>query len=331
MFFSVIICCHNPNYTIFKKLLHAVINFSLVAPDHEVIIIDNNSSPALQTNIVVQSFLSSKQNATIITETKPGLTNARIAGIKASKGEWIIFFDDDNEPANNYLTEAKRVIDQHPKVGVWGPGNIDVNYEAQKNNNYLDNLKSIFQQRASAEICFDNNKIEGNICYPYGTGMILRKAILTVYINEVETNRLTMSDRKGSSLLSGGDTQMLYIGLRMGFYAGSAPSIKLTHHISPVKTKLVNILRLVYSVNAGQIKAYNEVFPSQPYALSEIKNSMLFKYLYIFIRQILRRPLKIKTALLDLSRHLGMAKAQLIANNKKNPLLLGFWESVIGF
>ena len=330
-FFSIVICTYNPDLEIFQRLLKAVLQFDKLSVQHEVIIIDNNSSPALQMNDAVQSFLSSKQNATIITETKPGLTNARIAGIKAAKCDWIIFFDDDNEPAADYLMCGTKAIELYPHVGAWEPGNIDVKYLCQKSNNYLDSIKAIFQQRESEEICFDNNKINGNICYPYGTGMIIRKEILTVYINEVEKNLLTMSDRKGSSLLSGGDSQMLYIGLRMGFYAGSAPSIKLTHNILPIKTKLVNVLKLVYSVNAGQIKAYNEVFPLHPYTLSEIKNSMLFKNLYIFIRQILRRPLKLKTALLDLSRHLGMAKAQLIAGNKNNLSLLGFWESVIGF
>ena len=216
MFFSIIICSYNPNHSIFEKLLNAILHFDLSSTDYEVIIVDNNSSPALEQHVGVQSFLSKINNSRIITENKPGLTNARIAGIKDSNAEWLVFFDDDNEPAKDYLIEAKKIIEEYPEVGAWGPGNIRVNYIGQKENNYLDNLKPLFQQRTSSEICFDNNKVEGNVCYPYGTGLIIRRDILTVYIDEVEKNMLTMSDRKGNSLLSGGDTQMLYIGLRMG-------------------------------------------------------------------------------------------------------------------
>lgn len=331
MFFSIIICSYNPNHSIFEKLLNAILHFGSTSPCHEVIIVDNNSSPALSQDETVQSFLSKKQNSRVITENKPGLTNARIAGIKDSNAEWLVFFDDDNEPAKGYLIEAKKIIDQYTEVGAWGPGNIHVNYVGQKENNYLDNLKPLFQQRTSSEICFDNNKVEGNVCYPYGTGLIIRRDILTVYIDEVEKNMLTMSDRKGNSLLSGGDTQILYIGLRMGFFAGSGPSINLTHHILPGKTKFINVLKLVYSVNSGQVKAYNEVFPTHAYPLPVINNNTLLKQMYFFAKRIIKRPLKFKMALLDLSKYFGMVKGQVIAGKKDNPLILNFWELIIRY
>ncbi|MEY4573241.1 MAG: hypothetical protein RLZ10_2525, partial [Bacteroidota bacterium] len=114
MSFSIIICSYNPELNIFKRLLDAILNFNSRSPAHEIIIIDNNSQPSIQSNSVVQSFLLNKPNSRLIQEKIPGLTAARIAGISNSKYEWIIFFDDDNEPASDYLIDAARNIQHYP-------------------------------------------------------------------------------------------------------------------------------------------------------------------------------------------------------------------------
>ena len=116
--FSIIICTYNPNREIFQRLLNALLQFDISSPEHEVIIVDNNSNPALNENELVKSFLNKKQNSKLITEKNPGLTSARIAGIKNAKYEWLIFFDDDNEPDINYLKDASNAIAKINTVGV---------------------------------------------------------------------------------------------------------------------------------------------------------------------------------------------------------------------
>ena len=283
MFFSVIICSHNPNYSIFKKLLHAVINFSVVAPDHEVIIIDNNSSPALQTNIVVQSFLSSKPNATIITETKTGLTNARIAGIKAAKGEWLIFFDDDNEPANNYLTEAKRVIDQHPEVGAWGPGNINVEFVGGKISDWVQLKRHLFQERRSNQIKTDSKKTYQH-CYPNGTGLVIKKSIALEYVRLSTQGILTLTDRAGKSLSSGGDTQMVMLCIKNGFTVGVSPQLQMKHLIDARKATAAYLKKQVYYTSSSYSKALNEVFPEEKLVGRLAGNLDILKSLYAAYR-----------------------------------------------
>lgn len=41
---------------------------------------------------------------------------------------WIIFFDDDNEPTPDYLIGLLSVILKYPHVGIWGPGEVTVDF-----------------------------------------------------------------------------------------------------------------------------------------------------------------------------------------------------------
>ena len=137
----------------FKRLLNSLINFDDLSPEHEVIIIDNNSIPSLEHLELVQNFLNFKSESTLVRESKSGLTAARIAGIKNAKYNWLIFFDDDNEPEADYLTSAADIINIHPQVGVWGPGVVNVEYIGKANKWFQDN-KRYFQQRNALQVDF---------------------------------------------------------------------------------------------------------------------------------------------------------------------------------
>jgi hypothetical protein len=89
------------------------------------------------------------------------------------------------------------------------------------------------------------------------------------------------------------------------------------------------VLNLVYSINAGQVKAYNEVFTGHPYPLNPLSHRMLGKHLITFFKQVIKKPADIPTALIDLSARFGMAKAQLLAADKPNVPMLRCWEAII--
>lgn len=183
--FSIVICTHNPDPELFQRLLSAVLKFEEASPPHEVIIVDNLSNPALSENEAVKNFLNQKIQSRLILESQPGLTPSRLAGIKEAKHEWIVFFDDDNEPSNDYLIQAEKIIEQYPQTGMWGPGNIQVLYSDQKDNSYTNKIKWLFQQRDYTKTYIDNNSEEGSEYYPYGTGMIVHQNITAAYSAKV--------------------------------------------------------------------------------------------------------------------------------------------------
>jgi glycosyltransferase involved in cell wall biosynthesis len=326
--FSIVICTHNPNFEILKRLLYSLLNFNTNSPTHEVIIVDNNSEPGIQSNSIVEDFLIKKTNSRLIQEKNPGLTAARIAGINKSKYDWIVFFDDDNEPDFDYLIEARVLIENHPQVGAWGPGQLTVNYFKRHETNFLKKIKWLFQERNYKLTYFDNNIIEGSEYYPFGTGMIIKKEALVEYISRVEAGRYSMSDRKGKSLTSAGDMQILFTCLQMGYYAGSSHHLKLTHLIVESKANPRYAAKLVYALNSCQLKAYKEVFTDYKINVNPITNYEILKVVYSALR-LYRLNQERYTRKMYLGKRLGELNARLIAFDVEPPLLLRLFATLI--
>jgi glycosyltransferase involved in cell wall biosynthesis len=325
--FSIIICAYNPKNYLLDRLLNSIISFDKLSPFHEVIIVDNNSKPTLSENNYINKFLKCKANSQIIVETKAGLTAARIAGIKKSKYDWIVFFDDDNVPDVNYLLQAKILINNHPQVGAWGPGQLTVSYINCQDTKFLKKVKWLFQERHYNETFFENNTIEGSEYYPFGTGMIIRKEALDEYKSRVETGRYTMSDRNGKSLMSAGDTQILFTSLQMGYYAGSSNLLKLVHLIDATKAKHMYAVKLIYALNSSQLKAYQEVFYESIQKVDKFSNNAVIKNMYSALRLYKMHKDKY-TLLMFMSKKLGELNARIIAYGLRKPFLLNLFETL---
>lgn len=327
--FSIIICAYNPNHEILQRLLDALEKIAKERnnPTYELIIVDNNSNPALDDRTEIMLFKNKFPNTIIIKETKPGLTAARIAGVKQATGEWVIFFDDDNEPEGNYLVEATSLIDQYPQTGVWGPGKVKVEFIGEVSP-FAVAHKDLFQERNMSETVIDNIRW-GQTAYPYGTGMIVKKVIIDEYVRQVENGAYTMSDRIGKSLISGGDIQILLTGIKMGFYAGSSPQLKLSHLIKKEKTEFKKMLQLVFMLNASAIKTYNQVFPEEPHEVVKISNGYVLKTLYSFIRIDLMKRAP-REFLFVVAQRMGEMYAHIIASEtQKCPLTLSLIYKLI--
>lgn len=326
--FSIIICTHNPAFEILQRLFSAIDQFQKSNWPYEIILVDNNSNPPLGDEEIVKEFLGLQSFKRIESEPKPGLTAARVKGITSSKYDWIIFFDDDNEPSEDYLVEASSLIEKNPKVGAWGPGRLAVDYIKQTETEFLKQVKWLFQERQYQGTFYDNNVVEGSEYYPFGTGMIVRKDVLVEYVTRVGAGRYSMSDRKGKSLMSAGDMQILYTCLQMGYYAGSSHLLKLTHIIDYSKANPKYAARLVYALNSSQLKAYQEVFTNQDKSLQAITNYDVLKVIYSALR-LYKLNRKNFTRKMYLSKRLGELNARVIAYEIKPPYLLKLFEMYI--
>src|ERR1035437_9739406 len=58
----------------------------------------------------------------------PPITHARLRGIKESKGDLLVFVDDDNILAADYLEQSLKIADEFPKLGALG-GSIKGEFE----------------------------------------------------------------------------------------------------------------------------------------------------------------------------------------------------------
>jgi glycosyltransferase involved in cell wall biosynthesis len=324
--FSIIICTHNPNPQLLQQLLNAVLLFDAGSIVHEIILVDNKSKPALTSNKDVKTFLAQKTESRLISQPIPGLTPSRIAGIKQAKYEWIIFFDDDNEPSTDYLNKVQSAISDYPQVGMWGPGKVDVIY-TNPIDSWLEEKKHLFQQRNESATKFDKQKL-WQTCYPYGTGLIVKKEVAIEYVRRVELGRYTLSDRKGKSLASGGDVQIVLTGIDMGYSAGVIVGLALNHHIDSSKANLLYLRKQEYGTASAFIKAYNEVFIDERIAVYEVSSKEVLKKIYSIYR--IHRLSKSKIDFeLFLASKLGELNAVVFASDQVKPFFLSFYEKMI--
>lgn len=114
---SVIIPTHAPHPLRLEKTLHGLREQSLALHCWELLVIDN-ATPDPQH--VLSFDFSWHPSARIIREERLGLTWARIAGIQASQGEYLVFVDDDNVLHPNYLENVLEIFQQNPQLGALG-------------------------------------------------------------------------------------------------------------------------------------------------------------------------------------------------------------------
>src|SRR5580658_7466146 len=109
---SVIICAHNPRRDYLSRALDALKAQSLPREQWELLLIDNASKEPLANSL----DLSWHRGGRHVLEKELGLTPARLRGIREASGEVLVFVDDDNVLAPDYLDHALGIARSHPFV-----------------------------------------------------------------------------------------------------------------------------------------------------------------------------------------------------------------------
>ena len=148
-------------------------------------------------------------NVRLIVEPALGKTNAVLRGIAESAGKVIVLVDDDNVVAPDYLEQVVTIAAEWPRLGTWG-GSIRADYEVAPPPGWLKNYESYLSVREVVRDCWfslDVPDVYGLI--PYGAGLCVRREVAAEYYREVSGNAIRRRlDRKGTSLVSSGDTDL---------------------------------------------------------------------------------------------------------------------------
>jgi glycosyltransferase involved in cell wall biosynthesis len=109
---SVIIPCFNHG----EFLPEAVASVTAVKRDDvEIIIVDDGSTDELTRKEMDEL---TARGIHVVRQENKGLAAARNAGIRVSKGEYIIPLDADNHLRSSYIEHGIRILDANPEVGV---------------------------------------------------------------------------------------------------------------------------------------------------------------------------------------------------------------------
>ena len=261
MKFSLIICTYNPPQKRLKDIFNALIN--LCYPDFEIILVDNNSSNNVPYDIFL-FYKNNKKNITVsyIKELNPGLVNARICGFKLATSDWLVYVDDDNELDENYLSQLFKSIEKFPSCGVWGPGDISVNFSDVVHRIIDKNYRYVFQEKKLKEVIFGRER-KWNNYHPSGSGMCIRKDVFEIYSEKFLQGKINAVGRKGQNLSSGEDSQIVWTAIDLEFDVGCNPEMKLVHHIPAERANFDYISKLLYHVSYDYYKGYFECFSDE--------------------------------------------------------------------
>ncbi|MBK7619092.1 MAG: glycosyltransferase family 2 protein [Flavobacteriales bacterium] len=235
---SLAICTHNPRTDYLDRTLRSLQKQTIPLDQWELLLIDNAS-----TNGVVQTMdLAWHPNAHVVKEARIGLTMARLRAIEETSTPYLVFADDDNELAPDYLATMIRLAQLHPTLGVIGAGRIVPDFEETP----APELKPYVPMVTLREVQTDqwsNDPMDEAI--PWGCGMMVRREVATQYHSSLSKDPSKQGlDRTGDSLNSCGDEQFSLVACEMGLGKGIFVDLDLVHLIGKQRVQKEYLLRL---------------------------------------------------------------------------------------
>lgn len=269
---SVVICTHNPRPHYISRVLDALRAQTLPLDAWELLLIDNASAEPLA-GLYDISWQPSGRH---VHESELGLTPARLRGIAESRGEVIVFVDDDNVLEPNYLAEAVRIGEEYTWLGAWG-GTIRPVFEQEPPGW----TKPYWWMLALKEVdrAVWSNDPECGASKPCGAGLCIRTMIAEHYANELKGDELRRSlDRRGASLLSSGDIDLVLTSRQFGMGWGNSPEMVMSHLIPRERVTKTYMLRLAESMSASSTALRIHNGAQAPPVYGTLRNWIRFMY-----------------------------------------------------
>lgn len=243
--FTIIICSYNGERCLGKVIRQILDIQGYDRLVEEFILVNNNSNDA--TEKIMHSFRAKKSNIIVVNEVTPGLSNARLCGVKRAHGQWIVFIDDDNFLKYDWLIEAEKYIGHEIDVGVFGGAIIPkTEYVLSEENGAV--LNKIYKSLAIthlSELDIDYNQKTHPNGKPMGAGMVIHSNII---MSLIEDGWLKMEGRKGEKLTSGEDTEICIYAEKKGYKLGYDPRMLIEHDISPIRLTIEYAKKLMWSI-----------------------------------------------------------------------------------
>jgi glycosyltransferase involved in cell wall biosynthesis len=244
---SVIICTHNPRADFLNRTLESLKNQIIDQSLWEFLLIDNASKDSLSCSW----DLSWHPNSRHIRENEIGLTPARLRGIREAEGELLLFVDDDNVLANDYLAKCIDISERIPALGCFGSGSLVPEYEEKPADELLPYtialaLRSVSKPRWS--------NIPEDPSTPWGAGICVSKVVAKHYHDAVVQSHLQKSlGRKGAILTSGEDIEISWQACSIGMGRGIFPELQITHLIDSRRVQKNYLLQIVKGHSYSQV------------------------------------------------------------------------------
>ena len=276
--YSIVICTYNPDERLLKRCLQAIYNLDTEGITSEVILVDNSSSTPLDSLPYVREYLRKLPSMKVLMVAVRGVKYGRIAAVAEAKGKYIIYFDHDIEPECNYLQELKKLNIKYPEVAALGPGDVTIDFIDGIEKSLESYARIAFRERHEEAIKFSSIR-EWQPCYPFGRGLCTYTFLLKEYIHLTKQGRFAIPN-KDKELPDEEDTQLVFLCISKGYFAGVSPTLQLKHIIPKASANDKYLQRLAYLTGVCHETCLVQVFPKhknklQHKIISELKFSGL--------------------------------------------------------
>ena len=194
---SVIICCYNSEQRL-PKTLEYLSNQNVRGVNWEVVLVDNNSKDNT-TKVAYSEWnkLGAVVSLLVVKENIPGLSFARKKGIESSRGNILVFCDDDNWLDSNYINHIHSLFKNksYRIIGGWGLPISDIPFP-----NWFSQLEGYGYAVGK------QGRRTGKGYAVHGAGMAIKRIDGLSLLDKRFIPLL--SDRKGKKLSTGGDAEI---------------------------------------------------------------------------------------------------------------------------
>jgi glycosyltransferase involved in cell wall biosynthesis len=299
---SVIICAHNPRADCLGRALDALKAQTLAKERWELLLVDNASREPLAS----AWNLSWQPHARHLREDELGLTPARLRGIKESAGELLVFVDDDNLLRSDFLVNTLEIANGFGFLGAWG-GVVEGEFEQQVPDWLKPHLHALAVRQVEGD--YWSNYYADNRSVPFGAGLCVRKVVAVAYAQALLSRPASKDlDRKGSSLVSGGDIDLALTAYDSGFGTGLFRKLHTTHVIPKARMTVDYLCRLLEGIEYSTHLLRHQRNPR--YVPSE--ESRLIRWLKAY--QVWRLPDPIQSFARAQNRGMAKAKAEILSH-----------------
>jgi glycosyltransferase involved in cell wall biosynthesis len=265
---SVIICSHNPRPDYLDRVIAALRRQTLPAGQWEFLLVDNAS----QTPLASRWDLSWHPRARHVSESELGLAVARRRGMRESSGDILVFVDDDNLLAPDYLARVECIDGEWPQLGVWGSGAIDAEFEQQPPP-HLSKYLPLLALRKAESLQWSDAFPCRKEATPWGAGQCVRRSVADAYVEHCAKSFVQITGRRGSELTGAEDEEICFVACTRGLGVGTFPELALTHLIPARRVRDEYIVGLIEGTKTSELLlAYKTqgIVPPSPFALSRL-------------------------------------------------------------
>jgi len=249
---SVIICCYNSAARLPATIQHLLDQTDTGAIDWEVIVVDNASTDNTY-DLALKLLSAGKIHYKVVKEPVPGLAMARVKGLQTSKYEYLLYCDDDNHLAANYVSLSFDIMQKNPLIGILG-GVGEAVFESNEPFWFKQYCHS-FAVGDQSDSPNDLSKVEE----VYGAGCVIRKTFMNLL--GASGFKLMLMGRTATAVISGDDSELCLMAHFFGYEVWFHRGLRFGHLMSEGRMNWKYMKRLYHGFGRSQayIKVYKHI------------------------------------------------------------------------